>query len=188
MSPRQGIDLSTILKTAAEIADTSGVETVTLATLAKKLNIRPPSLYNHIDGLQGLRRQLTIYGIKLLHHHLVRAAVGRSGDEAIHAFGEAYVGFSRLHPGLYAATFMDLDHKDTEIQNASKEIVDLSVQILSYYGLNNEDALHATRGLRSIFHGFSSIEQQGGFGMELDLDRSFHFIIDAFLTGIKQKE
>lgn len=184
MSPRQGLNLPIILKMAAEIADTNGVEAVTLATLAKKLNIRPPSLYNHIDGLQGLRKQLTLYGIKQLYNHLIRAAVERSGDETIHAFGDAYVNFARTHPGLYEATFLDLDHEDFDIQAASKDIVDLSLRILAYYDLEDESALHATRGLRSIFHGFSSIEQRGGFGMDLDLDVSFHLIIDAYLAGI----
>src|SRR6266567_4569941 len=54
-------------------------------------------------------------------------------------------------------------------------------------GLNHEDAIHAIRGLRSIVHGFISLEVAGGFGMPVDLDASFHWLIDAFVTGLEQK-
>ena len=40
------------------MTDTQGLDEVTLAPLAKKLNIRPPSLYNHINGLPALLKSL----------------------------------------------------------------------------------------------------------------------------------
>jgi AcrR family transcriptional regulator len=187
MSPRIGLDLNTIISVASEIADTEGVDAVTLATLAKKLNIRPPSLYNHIDGLQGLRKSLTLYGIKELQHYLIRAAVGRSGDNAIRAMSEAYITFARKHPGLYEATFLTPDMQDSDIQHASNEVVDVVIQVLNHYDLDNETAIHATRGLRSILHGFASIEQKGGFAIELDINESFRFLIDTYIVGIKKR-
>ncbi|MFB7305346.1 TetR/AcrR family transcriptional regulator [Heyndrickxia sporothermodurans] len=184
MSPRIGLDLKTILQAAIEIADAKGLEGVTLATLAKKLNIRPPSLYNHIDGLAGLRKQLTIYGIEELKNCLSRAAVGRSGDDAIREMGEAYITFVRNNPGLYEATFLSLDADD--IQSVSSEVVQIVVRVLDHYRLNEEEAIHATRGFRSILHGFASIEQKGGFAMDLDLNESFQFLIDTFIAGLKK--
>ena len=59
MSPRPkvGLEINEILEAAGEIADVHGMREVTLANLAKKLNIRPPSLYNHFEGLGGLRKK-----------------------------------------------------------------------------------------------------------------------------------
>lgn len=50
MSPRIGLTLPKIVETAAEIADTNGIQEVTLASLAQRLGIRSPSLYNHVKG------------------------------------------------------------------------------------------------------------------------------------------
>ena len=48
MSPRIGLTLPKIVETAAEIADTNGIQEVTLASVAQRLGIRSPSLYNHV--------------------------------------------------------------------------------------------------------------------------------------------
>jgi AcrR family transcriptional regulator len=187
MSPRIGLDLSTILQTATEIADKDGLDAVTLATLAKKLGIRPPSLYNHIDGLHGLRKQLAVYGLEQLYNTLAQAAIGRSGDDAVHALGNAYVTFARTHPGLYEATLQAPDPQDTDLQRASQEIVSLTLRVLQAFDLDEETALHAVRAFRSMFHGFASLEQKGGFGLPLDHDVTLRFLIDTFLAGLQRK-
>jgi hypothetical protein len=51
--------------------------------------------------------------------------------------------------------------------------------------LKGERALHTVRGLRSILHGFSALEQKGGFKMNLDLDESLTIIIQGFLKGME---
>lgn len=184
MSPRIGLDLPTILQAAAEIADMQGIDEVTLASLASKLEIRSPSLYNHVNGLQGLRKKLAIHGLEQLHVVMTRAAVGRAGDDAVRALSEAYVAFARTHPGLYEATLRAPDPQDPEVQKAGAEIVDLVIRVLRAYDLEDEGALHAVRGLRSILHGFASLEQRGGFGLPLDLNVSLRLLIDTFLAGI----
>ncbi|MEH6905839.1 TetR/AcrR family transcriptional regulator [Neobacillus drentensis] len=188
MSPRPkiGLDISFIIEAAGEIADQYGVQEVTLASLAKKLGIRPPSLYNHFDGLTGLRKKLAIYGIDKLYEVMADAAIGVSGTEAVIAVSQAYVNFARKHPGIYEATLLAPDPEDVDVQRAGAKIVDLSVRVLQAYQLEGEEALHAVRGLRSILHGFSSLEQKGGFKMSLDLNESLLIILKAFLAGIGQ--
>ena len=186
MSPRPkiGLDLTTILDAAGEIADQYGMQEVTLANLAKKLGIRPPSLYNHFEGLPGLRKKLAIYGIEKIYEEMADAAIGVSGTEAVLAISKAYVNFSRKHPGIYEATLFAPDPGDKEVQQAGAKIVDLSVRVLQVHHLEGDLALHAVRGLRSILHGFSSLEQRGGFKLSLDLDESLMIILKAFLAGI----
>lgn len=186
MSPRPkvGLDLVTILEAAGEIADQHGTVEVTLANLAKKLNIRPPSLYNHFDGLSGLRKELAIYGLNQLYGELAQAAIGVSGDKAVIALSKAYVQFARRHRGLYEATLLAPDPEDEEVQQAGAKIVELTIRVLQAYELHGNQAIHAVRGLRSILHGFSSLEQRGGFKMELAADESLIIIIRAFLAGM----
>jgi AcrR family transcriptional regulator len=188
MSPRPkvALDLNTILQAAGELADQYGMQEVTLVNLAKKLQIRPPSLYNHFDGLPGLRRELGLYGINRLYETLADAAIGVSGTEAILAVGLAYVNFARRHPGIYEAALFAPDMEDLEVQAAGNKIVELSVRLLQFYNLEGDLALHAVRGLRSILHGFSSLEQRGGFNLSLDLDQSLNIVLESFLNGISK--
>ena len=106
MSPRPkiGLELSFIIEAAGKLADQQGIQEVTLANLAKKLGIRSPSLYNHFDGLPGLRKKLAIYGINMLYEVMADAEIGVSGTEAVLTVSQAYVDFARRHPGIYEAT------------------------------------------------------------------------------------
>ncbi|WP_043932654.1 TetR/AcrR family transcriptional regulator [Bacillus sp. EB01] len=182
--PKQALELKTILETAAKIADESGLTEVTLANLAKELNIRPPSLYNHFDGLSGLHENIALYGIKQLYNSLVNEAVGLAGEEAVMNLAKAYVDFVRRHPGLYEATISTPNVMNEEFHEVGNNIVDLTKRVLKAYGMEGESAIHAVRGLRSILHGFSSLEQKGGFGLDLDTDLSLNVIIKTYLKGI----
>jgi len=184
MAARPGLDLDTILKASTEMANAQGLDAVTLASLAKKLNIRPPSLYNHVNGLPELRKKLAVYGYEQLYKVLIHATVGRSKDNAVRALGEAYIVFVRNHPGLYEAMLRSPNSDDLELKHIQNETVNIVIQVLNEYRLGEEQTLHATRGLRSILHGFASLEQKKGFGLPHDLDVSILMLIDIFLRGI----
>ncbi|GAA3409631.1 TetR/AcrR family transcriptional regulator [Paenibacillus hodogayensis] len=184
MSPRIGLDLPAVIRAATEIADTHGIESLTLASLAKKLNIRTPSLYNHVDGLPGLRNKLAAHGLELLYEKLTLAAVGRSGDEAIRAFADTYLEFARAHPGVYELTLGAPGPDAAEVAETGKKLVDLLMRLMESYGLTHLQSIHVIRGLRSVLHGFASLEQRGGFGLPIDLDVSYRLLVDTFVAGI----
>ncbi|WP_217591771.1 TetR/AcrR family transcriptional regulator [Cohnella sp. GbtcB17] len=185
MSPRIGLDRATLLQAATEMADEHGLESVTLASLAQKLKIRSPSLYNHVNGLPDLRRELALSGLAKMEARFKTVLPGASGDEVLHAFSRAYLDFARQHPGLYEAVQRAPDPEDLELSEAGGRVVSLVVRVIETYGLNGDAAIHAVRGIRSVLHGFVSIERQGGFGMPLDLDVTFRLLVDTFIAGIK---
>lgn len=184
MSRRMKLDLSIIVQMSTELVDEHGLDQLSIGLLAEKLEVRPPSLYNHLDGLPELKQKLAIQGIKSLQAYMLQAAVGRSGDDAIRAISKAYIQFVREHPGLYDATTRFPDANDPELQQAQESIVQLVLRVLDTYHLQDEMAIHMVRGLRSILHGFTSIEQLGGFGMPLDSNKSFSILINTFIEGI----
>ncbi|MGP7818072.1 TetR/AcrR family transcriptional regulator [Niallia sp. 01092] len=189
MSPRAGIVLDDIIKVAVEIADVEGLQEVTMANLAKRLKIKSPSLYNHINGLPELLKRLTLLGAEMIYSDLKQAANGLEKEEAIHSLSKAYIAFSRRHPGLYELTIQAPGPEQVEIVEVSDKIIALLVDVLRPYELDEEASIHAIRGFRSILHGFASIELKQGFGMPLDIDKSFKLLIDTFLAGIeKMKE
>lgn len=184
MSPRAGLDNSTIVRAAVELVDKNGVEEVTLASLAAKLGVRSPSLYNHISSLAGLKLQLAVYGLEQLHKSMSLAAQDGKASEAIHALGTAYVNFARQHPGLYEMTIRAPEPQSVELEEMSQKILSLMVEVLSAYDLGEEGGIHAVRGFRSLLHGFASLEQKGGFGIPLDPDISLSRLISTFIAGI----
>lgn len=184
MSPRAGLDRSKIVTAAAAIADEQGVEGVTLAALAARLGVRSPSLYNHFDGQNGLRVLLAVHGLNKLGDEISEASRGMSGAEAIQAMGKGYADFARRHPGLYEMTLQAPDGVHPELIEAGERVLKLIIDLLKPYRMDEQAELHAVRGLRSILHGFASLEQKGGFGMPLDTGLSLHTTLEAFLSGI----
>lgn len=185
MSPRQGLDFKKVIQTGESLANREGFYAVTIATLAKELNVRPPSLYNHIKGLEELRKELALSGLQQLYHLLKSAVEHASREEAVSRLSKAYVSFVRKSPGIYEATATVAPRiQDEEVQKASDNIVFLVLDVLKPYHLPENEALHAVRSLRSILHGFSSLEQKGGFGMSLSADETLDFLIRTFELGL----
>jgi AcrR family transcriptional regulator len=182
--PRAGLDSDAVVAAAAALADTEGLEAVTLARLASELGVRAPSVYAHVDGLGDLRRRLAIRGAGELAVRLQGAATGRAGQDALTAVADAYRAYAHDHPGTYAAVQQIALARDEEAQAAGADVVEVVLAVLRGYGLAGDDAIHATRALRSALHGFVSLEAQGGFGLPLDLDQSFAFLVTMVDRGL----
>lgn len=187
MAGRTKLDMRIILEKAAELVDRNGLDQLSLNGLAEELNIKSPSLYNHFEGLDGLKQKLAIYGTEQLYAHLLPAVIGSQGDEAIHGLSRAYIDFAGIHPGLYEATNRIPDHSDENLQHVQKAVVELVMQVLQSYQLEEEMAIHIVRGLRSILHGFASLKSTASFQLPVDLDKSIPLAIDIFIEGIHSR-
>jgi len=186
MSRRAGLDQEAVVEAAAKLVDEEGIEQLSLGRLAERLGIRTPSLYNHVAGLPGLKHDLALYCLRDVLNHLLHATIGKSRAEAIFAFANAYRAYARETPGRYALTLQAPDPGDRELQAVAQQIIKVALVILEPYKLSEEEAIHAIRGLRSIVHGFISLEGAGGFAMPIDLDASFHWLINVFVAGLDQ--
>jgi len=160
-------------------------EAITLTALAESLQIQLPSLYNHVNGLDDLRLALALYGARLLLARLRQAIMGMAGREALLALCHAYRGYAQEHPGIYPLTVRAPEPDEPELVAVSQELLQLLSLLLASAGLTGEDALHAIRGLRSLLHGFISLETAGGFKMALDLEESFSRLVALYLDGLE---
>jgi len=184
MSHRVGLDQATVVEAAARLVDEEGIEQLSLGRLAERLGVRTPSLYNHVAGLPGLKHDLALYCLREVYDRITRATIGKSRAEAIVAFADAYRAYARETPGRYAFTLQAPDPGDQELEAIALQLVDVLRAVLAPYRLSEEEAIHAIRSLRSIVHGFISLEVAGGFGMPVDLDASFHWLINLFIAGL----
>lgn len=176
-----------VVAQAAMLADAAGtVHSVTLTELAQVLGIRPPSLYNHVAGLEDLHAALAVYGLGLLLDEVRGAMAGKIGRAAVIHMAQAYRGFARTHPGLYPLTLRAPSPDETELTKLAQEFLHLMLLVMGSLGLEGDDALHAIRGLRAILHGFAALEAVEGYKLPLDTDESFRRAIDVYLEGLEK--
>lgn len=193
--PRKGsLDKAAVVQAAVELIDEEGLEALSLARLAGKLGIKTPSLYNHVEGLLGLRRELALRNVRNLRESLGRAAIGKAGAEGLRAIAQAYRAYIKENAGLYLASlrasgnlkgdgaFPSIEAR--ELQAGEEQVVGIVLAVVASFGLSGDDAIHAVRGLRSLVHGFATLEIGGGFGLELDLDESFRRLMEVFIRGL----
>lgn len=95
MSTKRELDTQVILASAAELAEEKGLENVSLVQIAEKLGIKPPSLYNHVNGMQELTEGIAKLAVGRLEKVVRNAAVGLSKDDALTAVALAYRRFAK---------------------------------------------------------------------------------------------
>src|SRR6266545_6661760 len=88
--PRAGLTPQRVVEEAGAVADATGLDRLTLAAVADRFGVAIPSLYKHVNGLDGLRRDLAVLAVRELTAALSRAAVGRAGRDALHARSEEH--------------------------------------------------------------------------------------------------
>ena len=182
--PRSGLTREAVVEAAARLADAEGLEQLTLVRLAAELNIRPPSLFNHIDSLAELRCQLQLRGLQEMASRTIRAAVGRAGSDAVMAGAMAVRQFAHEHPGLYAASLPSTTPALPDLNAAGEEFVGIFFDLMRQYGLEGKEAVHAVRGLFSTIHGFIMLERAGTFGMPIDTDESFAWLVQNYVASL----
>lgn len=193
MSRKGSLNREAVVRAAADLVNAEGAGAFSLARLAKELGIRTPSLYNHVDGLAGLERELALMNARAMQERLSRAAIGKSGAVAVRAISRAYRDHIKAAPGVYLLTLRaahspsgteEVPTVDAELEDLEERIVAVVLAVLASFGLQGEDAVHAARAWRSVVHGFASLEVAGGFGLPLDLDESFHRLVEGYIRGL----
>jgi AcrR family transcriptional regulator len=171
-----------VVEEAELMADEAGLPSVTMAALAGRLGVRQPSLYKHIDGMDGLQRSMAIRAKTELAGTLARATVGRARGDAIASIAHAYRDWALQHPGRCAAAPRLPDPGDSEAEAADWAAVEIVGAILAGYDLQGDDAIDATRALRAALHGFVTLETT--FVHPADIDRSFDRLVRALTTAL----
>lgn len=186
MGRKAGIDLEGVVDAAASIADTDGLEAATLSAVARRLGIKTPSLYNHVDGLDDLRRHLAMRGSAMLLAEFKEAIGADTGPDALRRVARVDRQFAATHPGLYDS-FLPAPREtdDPEAYAAMAAPVFVIANVLLEMGLSQEEAIHLIRAFRATLHGFLDLEAKDGFGMPVAIDESFDAAVELMISGIE---
>ena len=186
--PRAGLTRDAVIDIAAEIADRDGLESLSLKAIAAAANVRPPSLYNHVDSLEDVHLGLRLRALKQVLQAQNAAIQTLPVGEWLPALAAAHRDFATHHPGLYEATHPTAHRpdEDPEAQRLSSLILETLVEAVSPFGLSEDESIHAVRAFRSLVIGFNLLESAGHFGMPVGVDASFDYIVALLMAGLPQ--
>jgi AcrR family transcriptional regulator len=186
--PRAGLDAQTVTLAGAALADEIGLARLSMGVVAERLGVKTPSLYKHVDSLAALTHRIATLGATEVGDALRDATQGRAGGDALAAAAQALRTYVKQHPGRYAATTGARPTGPADPLAAALERTLTSLgAVLHGYHLDAADEIHALRMLRSILHGFVTLETGDGFQMDTDVDASFDWMIAFLDQGLRGK-
>jgi AcrR family transcriptional regulator len=188
MATRTRLTKTAVVQAAADLINQEGPSALSLNRLAEKLGIRTPSLYNHVDGLPGLQRELALMNARQLADRLGAAAIGKSGKQLIRDVAQAFREYVKEYPGLYLSTLRASGQqavRDENLMQEEERALKVGLAVMASLGLQGENAIHAVRAFRSMVHGFATLEVAGGFGLPEDCDKSFRWLVEALASALQ---
>jgi AcrR family transcriptional regulator len=170
----------------AALADEVGFDQLSMGQLADRLGVKTPSLYKHVDSLADLTHRIAILAMVEMGDAIRDATQGLAGSDALAAAAQSMRTFVKEHPGRYAAGngARPTGPDDPLIAAGNRVLASLSA-VLRGYQLDPSQEIHALRTLRSMLHGFATIEEAGGFMIDADIDESFGWMVNLIDQGLQ---
>ena len=176
-----------IVEGALTFLDREGWDSLTINALATQLGTKGPSLYNHVDSLEDLRRAVRVRVIDDIITMLNRVGEGRARDDAILVMAAAYRSYAHHHPGRYSAfTRMPLGGDDPEYAAATRGAAAPVIAVLASYGLGGDKAFHAALEFWSAMHGFVLLEMTGVMD-DIDTDVVFSEMVLRLAASLDRR-
>ena len=176
-----------IVNAALTFLDREGWDALTINALATQLGTKGPSLYNHVQSLEDLRRTVRMRVVGDIIDMLKTVGQGRTRDDAVTAMASAYRSYAHHHPGRYSAfTRMPLGGDDPEFTDATRAAAAPVISVLASYGLDGEEAFYAALEFWSAMHGFVLLEMTGAMN-GIDTDAVFTDMVVRLATGMERR-
>ena len=152
-----------VIDTASQIADEKGLHNVSLKIIAEELNIKTPSLYNHIDNLDNLLLEVAHKGMRTMNERLERVAIGKAGDAAIKAVGIEYLNFMIEHPGIYETIQWATWNGSAETIDIFEHYTTLLKTLILSCQLQEDHVEEILSILTGILHGYTTLQLRFAF-------------------------
>jgi AcrR family transcriptional regulator len=176
-----------IVNAALTFLDREGWDALTINALATQLGTKGPSLYNHVQSLDDLRRTVRMRVVGDIIDMLNTVGQGRTRDDAVMVMASAYRSYAHHHPGRYSAfTRMPLGGDDPEFTDATRAAAAPVIDVLASYGLDGENAFYAALEFWSAMHGFVLLEMTGVMN-GIDTDAVFTDMVLRLASGMERR-
>ena len=186
--PRAGLTARSVTEAGAALVDEIGFENLSMGLLAERLGVKTPSLYKHIASQADLAHRIAVLATTELADAIRDATQGRAGTDALAAGAHAMRAYVLEHPGRYAAgNAARPTGPDDPMVPAVGRVLASWAAMLHGYRLDPGQEIHALRMLRSMLHGFATLEAAGSFQIDADVDDSFTWMIGFIDQGLKAR-
>jgi AcrR family transcriptional regulator len=184
--PRAGLSPASVTEAGAMLADEVGFAQLSMGLLAERLGVKTPALYNHVTSQADLAHRIAIQAMTEVADAIRDATQGRASRDALVAGAQAMRMYVLEHPGRYAAgNAARPTGSDDPLMAASGRVIASWAAMLRGYRLDPDQEIHALRMLRSMLHGFATLEAAGGFQIDASVDDSFTWMINFVDHGLQ---
>jgi AcrR family transcriptional regulator len=182
-------DRESIVKMARDAIEQDGIEELSLARLASKLGIKPPSLYRHIPNKSALLQAVVVFTFQQLFqaYEVEIQASGGDAKEQLMTIFRTHRSFAHANPETYVLAFTTTLPEQRANEQMLERLV-LPIQELMATLAGSEKSLSALRGALSLIHGFVMLELNNQFRRGGDLTEAFEASIEAYLLGWQHQE
>lgn len=184
--PRAGLDPDRVAREGLRLVDEEGMGALSIASLAARLGVQRPSLYNHTRSLEGLRDTLRA----MVFSEIADVAEGvtpRKGREGLFAMMRALREYVLRYPRRIDLLLENAESAAGQLREASERLLQRVMELLQSYALSGGRAVHAARMLRSLWIGFALLESRGGYAMDIPVEQSFTFALEAMHRALAPK-
>jgi AcrR family transcriptional regulator len=184
--PRAGLGPALVTEAGARLADEVGFDQLSMGLLAERLGVKTPALYNHVTSQADLAHRIAVLAMTEFADAIRDAIAGRAGSDALAAGAQAMRTYVRDHPGRYAAgNAARPTGPGDPLVAADARVVASWAAMLRGYRLDPGQEIHALRMLRSMLHGFATLEAAGGFRIDTSAEDSFTWMISFIDRGLQ---
>lgn len=175
-----------VVQAAVELVRAEGAEALGVSRVASALNIKPPSIYNHVGTGDALARAVVLQANRELVDVLkntVRGVHEPSGQ--LRGLADATRSWALDNRGLYALMArVKPDNDDPAFIPVYRDLLDLFGRPLGQLGVPDDEIIHAIRGVRAGIHGFVLLDSSGQFQFEVSTEESYHWLVDTLIAGV----
>lgn len=184
--PRAGLTPATVTEAGAELADELGFAQLSMGLLAERLGVKTPSLYKHVAGQADLVHRIAVQAANELADTIRDAIQGRAGTDAFTAGAQAMRAYVKHHPGRYAAgNAARPTGPDDPLVAALDRVLASWAAMVRGYGIEPGQEIHVLRMVRTMLHGFATLEVASGFQIDVGVEASFTWMIDFIDHGLR---
>ena len=164
-----------VVRAAADLVDREGWKALSLARLARELGRHATSLYAHVNGLDDLRREVSLLAAEELSENVWSATIGKVGAEALTAIALEYRAYAATCPGR-TASLSAIDRDDPEFSARMKRLHEPLAATFRSFGLDEAQASSAHQIFGATING---LVNTGGAD---ELDRAVALFVVAMST------
>lgn len=184
---RKGLDHDVIIAEAVAMIEEGGYDSFSLRELAKRLGVKPASLYNHLDGAKEIAAAVAMKAAEGMGNALREAMKDKAADEAFVAGALAYRRFAEQNRELYKALIMMPSIDDERVREAGFRSFAPMRELIHEYITDFNDALNFHRAFRSVIHGFIELTSNGFMTRGgVSRDETYLIIVNEYLSVLKR--